>query len=172
MRMFLVSLLLFGSSIAYGAPQPGQVIWSNIKYGMTKEQVRALYPKNATVDLGNGCSAWIDPGYESKIVVEVKLGGTAGTNFCDENVLASLTSKYGKPRTVDVKVVEPEGANLVGGRLGRIRAGVTEEYDTIRTRTWFTGDTLITLELNETMHNWHALYQPAEIRKPALTDKL
>ena len=105
--------------------------------------------------------------------MEVKLGGS-GDGGCDTNVLASLKAKYGEPRTEDVDVVEPEKYLRTRRyiRLRQLGMKGDEPFDTIRKRTWFTGDTLITLELNETQRDWNVLYQPAEARKPVLTDKL
>ena len=175
MRIAIVSsgLFLATHSLAMSAPQAGQVIWSDIRYGMTKDQVRALHPKNQKVDLGNGCVAWLAPGYDGKLVIEVKLGGSGDAN-CDFNVLASLRAKYGEPRTDDVDVVEPSQTLRLSRyvRLRQLGLKGDEPFDTVRKRTWFTGDTLITLEMNETLRSWSVLYQPAEIQKPALTDKL
>jgi hypothetical protein len=81
-------------------------------------------------------------------------------------------------RSVDVSI-EDVSTNLVGGRVKRYirlrQLGVADPkypLDNIRTIAWFTGDTLVTLRLNETLKTWSVRYQQATIREPVITDKL
>jgi hypothetical protein len=159
------------ASAARAEPIPGQVIWSDIRYGMTKDQVQAIHPKNEQVDLGNGCRAWLRPAYEGKIVVEVQLSGSGDSN-CDSSVFASLKSKYGQPKAEDVKVSKAFQSIARARKLRQFGEDPKDPFDTVRLISWFTGDTLITLQLNETMHDWSVFYQPAEIKKPISPDKL
>ena len=173
---FVICAALNGAAQAQD-PQMGQIIWSDVRTGMTKEQVLALHPKGRAVDLGNGCAARFSAGYQEKRAVDVTLDGDQ--IGCELSVRASLIAKYGEARTDEVNEEDSsEGRTWVGAnkhryiRLRQLGLDGNDPLDTVRVMTWFTGDTLITLRLNETLKEWSVRYQPARITKPVLTDKL
>lgn len=101
-----------GIALMATAAAPAQTLWRNIEAGMTKEQVRSLYPVgrggNASILFGGGtqvpivvsegCNAMANIMHGGNAVHTVELvGDMSSPKTCGVGVLAGLRAKYGEP---------------------------------------------------------------------------
>jgi hypothetical protein len=155
---------------------PGQVLWGDIKTGMTKAEVRALYPKLA-VELSPGCAATIKPYYQGKKVASVDLehSSDSTSTSCSSTMAVSLKAKYGTPRS-DRNVTERFDTSCFNKFSCALRdAALAIDPDPNiywQVMTWFTGETLITLKRDRETDKWSISYQQARRATPDAAAKL
>ncbi len=73
-------------------------LWSNLRVGMTKAEVKSLYPKLKT-EITSACRADIEPVYKAGGLSQVHLSGVSAEDpmRCATTIRVSLEAKYGKP---------------------------------------------------------------------------
>lgn len=98
----MLALAILASPAAAQDSDPRPILWNNLRVGMTKAEVKALYPKLET-NLAADCPVDIWPNYNRAGLKGVKL--STGT-MCERatQTIAALTAKYGEPRKEDLRV--------------------------------------------------------------------
>lgn len=155
-----------------------QVIWHNLSAGMSRADVRRLYP-NSRVQIVAGCEARVDGSYVSNRLARVDLRSARSedTARCPEVIAATLISRYGDPE----RRTEFNYDNCQGGAAGvisLIREICRLERGDIRTDRlhhfgWISGGNEIVLTLKEECrhacaenegpiryHAWSVVYRP------------
>lgn len=122
-------------SSSTASPQAGSpMLWQNIRYGMTANEVRALYPASATVTYRDNritvtdyqvtpqCRADVHIHFPQGTVdrVQVRGDGSMGGR-CSDTVLTALSSRYGEALSRDrreASILAREGTVYVWNRDG------------------------------------------------------
>jgi hypothetical protein len=87
-----------GESAGQAPAAQSDVIWQNVTVGMTRDQIRELYPDN-NIRLIAACEAELDFDYERGVVTDVNLKNLSESQpaNCRQIVFRSLTARYGQP---------------------------------------------------------------------------
>ena len=168
--------MLLTSAVSLSQVQPGQVLWGDIKTGMSKAEVKALYPGMVT-ELSDGCRADIQLDFEKKRVSVVTLShsATSKSATCGTVMLTSLKDKYGEPRTDQniTQVADTSCFNKLSCALRDAMLIADPDPNTYwQVVTWFTGDRLIKLFRDRETDNWRIEYYQARLAKPEAAPKL
>jgi hypothetical protein len=145
-----------------------QALWNNTTVGMSKAQVKALYPKNV-VELGDGCFADLDFDYEKGGLQQVSLEWSAKdrNKRCADVVVQSLFAKYGKPKLEDREVQLTDCGNPYAGGVAGFLAAFCDAAGGDEPRyynysRWFIDGIEITLKLNSASETeWWLVYRLA-----------
>lgn len=154
----------------------GQVLWGGIKTGMTKAEVKVMYP-GMVVQLTDGCMASISLTFQHKGVETVKLEQDvrSTSKSCGSVMLASLKEKYGQPRS-DRNVTQFFDTSCYGKIACALRDAVLIADPDPNTYwqivNWFTGDMLVELYRDQETDNWNITYYQAHRAKPEAASKL
>lgn len=164
-------LLAAGGLVAAAAPaqpQPqtealGPVLWGNLRVGMTKQQVRALYPKSK-VALTTGCNGKLSYFWENnklaRVAIDPPLLGSGTAVNCGLIIAASLNAKYGPPQNEDV---DRQTRDCGDGKLGNLCEALGGG-NPIRWRLtqWIHDGISINLRLEDTTTSplWTVVYAP------------
>jgi hypothetical protein len=155
---------------------PGQVLWGGIKTGMTKAEVKAMYP-GMVVQLTDGCMASISLTYQHRGVETVKLEQDvrSTSKSCGSVMLASLKEKYGPPRS-DRNQTQFVSTSCYGKFACALRdAALAIDPDPNiywQVVNWFTGNMLVELYRDRETDNWHIAYYQAHRAQPEAASKL
>lgn len=153
--------------IAVPATASAQPLWRDLQPGMSKEQVRALYPK-ATIELGDGCSASASFDYErgGLTAVNLRYSGVDQNKRCAVMVGGTMSAKYGA--TDIVETMEFPNCPAPIGRFGRFAYQLchNEGGDLPRrysTGQWLAGAVSITFKrAADRDDQWWARYEMAQ----------
>ena len=146
MRLLIAAIgLIMVSTPAIAGP----ILWRDIEAGASEASIRERFPKSkdkqntvyhwsdaiefSPVKVTSNCKASAKVKFEKGIVDRVNLSG--GSGFCGEEILTSLTAKYGEP-----KVTSGDGAaNPESGFFVWIKDGVSIRFQKSRTVSYFGG---------------------------------
>lgn len=97
MKPMLAAISLVILSTAAPAQQPQDVLWNNLRFGISKAEVSALYPKKTT-SIAPGCQARVNGEYVEGGLATVTLVSSRSDPAarCAEMIQATLASKYGR----------------------------------------------------------------------------
>lgn len=155
------------------AQNASTTIWNDLKLGMTKAEVSALYPKKAT-SIIPGCQARVNGDY-----VQGRLGTVNLVSFrsdpaarCAEVIQATLIRKYGSPQVAEG--YENRKCNplsqLIPSKFGELcRQNSGEPVISIRSLAWVNEGIHVVLKREEvcpcvgsfSADVWSIVYQPS-----------
>ena len=140
----------------------GTVLWNNIEAGMTKQQVRQLYPvdrehkqnsseffgesTSTTFDLAADCQATVSIGHAGNAVSIVTMTGP-NTTRCAEIALDGLKKKYGEP-TVDTQDSQTSTITKTVTKY-RIPTAMTTVVDVTHRVEWHNGTVAIVYKASQ-----------------------
>ena len=94
-------LLLTGSVESTSLDDESITLWENLRYGMPKSEVKALYPKYKATIL-NDCPVRVLSTYTKSKLKAVILVNAKNSPACADRVKFDLESKFGPPSRIDV----------------------------------------------------------------------
>jgi len=160
-------------------PYHGLPLWNNLRAGMSKAEVTALYPKRR-IPLSQGCNAALDFNFWdglSDIQMEWSVYDDENT-ACGVSVLNSLVKKYGDPDDVTIvtKIEVDDGtcgglANF-GKKLRSFCNSQPLSEPSVKrkiVRQWERQGVTMILRMDadkEAPRKWHLSYEPTE--KPVI----
>ncbi|EXS71377.1 hypothetical protein BF95_03670 [Sphingobium sp. Ant17] len=129
MKKYIAAALLMGIATQANA----EPVWKNIEFGMTRAQVEALYPKGkgvshqpknieiSDIQITEKCAAEANIRFDDAgLVREVMIAGNPSMGGrCSNDVLTSLSAKYGQPANWDSSggsILARQGKVAVWGR--------------------------------------------------------
>ncbi|SLK12992.1 hypothetical protein SAMN06295987_1241 [Novosphingobium mathurense] len=142
-----------------------------MRVGMTKAEVKALYPKRL-VPLSEGCHAVVSTEYGTKGLTRVNLEWSIrddSTKKCGEMVTNTLLEKYGEPSASEREIKENDcGSQYASGLAGKLAAlcksmgGEGPEY--FQYHRWLIDGIEITIKVDAKADDphWWAVYRPIE----------
>lgn len=123
----VVASAVAAADVPNSSSATGRLIWNDLREGMTKLEVKALYPKS-NVELGEGCFADLFPEYSKSRLIRVNLEwSTKDQNErCGQVVLASLVSKYGNPPISETEIKANDCGNKYAGGIAGALSSLCE----------------------------------------------
>jgi hypothetical protein len=94
-------LLLAGSADQTSFDARSSILWENLRYGMPKSEVKALYPKYRATILDH-CPVQVLSTYNKSKLKAVILINTKKSPPCADIIKLNLEGKYGPPSKVEV----------------------------------------------------------------------
>ena len=95
-KLILIAALICAPAFAQSA-DPRPVLWGDLRYGMTKDEVKAAMPKD-DIKLSALCRALPGPFYRDGKLFRFSLRETMpSANTCNGELINGLTQRYGAP---------------------------------------------------------------------------
>lgn len=178
MKIAIFAATLIVASTVTNAQDFGdrQVLWGGIKTGMTKSEVKSLYP-TMKVQLTPGCVASIALTFDKKTVESVKLehDAASASKSCGTVMIESLKEKYGVPRG-ERDVTEVGNTSCWGETSCALRDAariIDPDPNTYwQVVNWFTGEMLVVLRRDLETGAWNITYYQAKLAQPEAATKL
>ncbi len=171
-----IAMLLMGMpSLAQPA---GEVLWDELRYGMSKADVNALYPNKSTTIIP-GCQARVIGSYIQGRLAQVNLASSKSEPAarCAEVIQATLSKKYGPAQTAESyenrKCTPLSG--LMPGKFGEQCRSKIEPVIAVQRYAWINDGVQITLTREEVCpcqngpspDVWSISYEPVVRSDPA-----
>lgn len=155
------------------------VIWNDLRVGMTKKEVKAMYPK-ASTKLAGDCDARVEADFTKGKLVRVNLRNVSGATDarCGELVATTLAAKYGPPLRSQREIKLNDCGSTYGGGLAASLAKLCEsmggnepEYSTLTTWQGHGVEIILKREVgDETI--WSLVYRPIVTASQEAASKL
>jgi len=148
---------------AQGVQEPeGQVVADQLRMGMTRAEVRALYP-SALVPINDRCRGELSATYSHGRLSSVSLSAQdrdRPSKNCREAVRTMLVARFGAPETSTRKLREPKGGMYGGGVTGTLSQLGKTESEYLHNDEWSAAGLKVAFGYNESNKtSWWASFE-------------
>lgn len=166
------------AGLLISTPVHATTLWGGLSEGMSKAEVKALYPKRSTL-LMEGCGADISPEYQKGKLTAVGLEYASKSEArCGEIITQTLIEKYGEPLAIETEIERNScGSTYEGGVSGLLaslcKASGGDAPREIVYRKWEVDGVEVALKrYTDDEKTWWLIYRPVVKGDAELAGKL